>query len=84
MYNTYISFSNIDKRFGRKQVLFDTQMEIKSGESTLLCGDNGSGKTTFLRIIAGLEVPDSGYVNTGLGKYSWKKCRAQQIGRAHV
>ncbi len=77
MYNTYISFSNIDKRFGRKQVLFDTQMEIKSGESTLLCGDNGSGKTTFLRIIAGLEVPDSGYVNTGLGKYSWKKCRAQ-------
>ena len=77
MYNTHISFSNIDKRFGKKQVLNNTELDIKSGESTLLCGNNGSGKTTLLRIIAGLEVPDSGFVNTGLGKYTWKQCRKQ-------
>lgn len=33
--------------------------------------------------MSGLEVPDSGYVNTGLGKYGWKKCR-QQLRRTVV
>ena len=73
MYNTHINFTGIEKRFAHNQVLHGAEMEIKSGESILLCGKNGSGKTTLLRIIAGLEVPDSGFVNTGLGKYSWKK-----------
>ncbi|MCK5396516.1 MAG: ABC transporter ATP-binding protein [Gammaproteobacteria bacterium] len=77
MYNTHINFSGIEKRFGHKQVLNNSELEIKSGECILLCGNNGSGKTTFLRIIAGLEIPDSGFVNTGLGKYDWKKCRQQ-------
>jgi tungstate transport system ATP-binding protein len=77
MYNTHINFSDINKRYGRKQVLRDSSLEIKSGECSLLCGKNGSGKTTLLRIIAGLEVPDSGEVTTGLGKYAWKKCRPQ-------
>lgn len=77
MDNIHISFSSIEKRFGNKQILENAELEIKSGECTLLCGDNGSGKTTFLRIIAGLEAPHSGFVNTGLGKYSWKKCRSR-------
>lgn len=77
MYNTHINFSGIKKRFGNKQILDNSELEIKSGECNLLCGKNGSGKTTFLRIVAGLEVPDSGFVNTGLGKYKWKKCRQQ-------
>lgn len=77
MYNTHINFTDINKHFGRKPVLRDSQLEIRSGECTLLCGNNGSGKTTFLRIIAGLEFPDSGYVTTGLGRYTWKKCRSQ-------
>ena len=53
MYNTHISFSNIDKRFGHKQVLNGAELDIRSGVSTLLCGENGSGKTTLLNIIAG-------------------------------
>jgi len=77
MYNTHINFTDIKKHFGPKQVLCDSALEIKSGECSLLCGKNGSGKTTFLRIIAGLEAPDSGYVNTGLGRYTWNKCRPQ-------
>lgn len=58
-------------------MLSDAGLEIKSGQCTLLCGHNGSGKTTLLRIIAGLAAPDSGYVNTGLGRYTWKKCQRQ-------
>jgi len=77
MYNTHINFSGIRKCFGHKQILDNSELEIKSGECILLCGKNGSGKTTFLRIIAGLETPDSGFVNTGLGQYDWKKCRKQ-------
>ena len=83
MYDTHINFTGIEKHFGKKQVLCDSELEIISGECILLCGNNGSGKTTILRIIAGLEVPDSGFVNTGLGKYSWKKCR-QQLRRSVV
>ncbi|MCW8935024.1 MAG: energy-coupling factor ABC transporter ATP-binding protein [Gammaproteobacteria bacterium] len=77
IYNTHINFSDIRKRFGQKQILDNSEIEITSGKCILLCGKNGSGKTTFLRIIAGLETPDSGFVNTGLGKYHWKKCRQQ-------
>ena len=83
MYDTHINFSGISKRFGHKQILSDAELEIKSGECILLCGKNGSGKTTLLRIISGLEVPDSGFVNTGLGRYTWKKCR-QQLRRTSV
>jgi len=77
MYNTHINFSGIRKSFGHKQILDNSELDIKSGESTLLCGKNGSGKTTLLRIIAGLEIPDSGFVNTGLGQFHWKKSRQQ-------
>ena len=74
MHDTHIHFSGIKKRFGDNQVLSGSTLAIHSGRCTLLSGKNGSGKTTLLRIIAGLEVPDAGYVNTGLGKYTWKTC----------
>lgn len=77
MYNTHIHFSDIAIRFGHQQILSDTALKIISGRCTLLCGKNGSGKTTLLRIIAGLEAPDSGFVNIGIGKYDWNKCRQQ-------
>ena len=75
MHKTDISFSGIDKRFGNKQILSDSALDITSGQCILLCGDNGSGKTTLLRIIAGLEAPDAGYVSTGPGIYSFRRCR---------
>jgi len=77
MHNTHIYFSDIAIRFGHQQVLTDTELEIVSGRCALLCGKNGSGKTTLLRIIAGLEVPYSGFVNTGIGKYHWNQYRQQ-------
>jgi len=77
MPDTRIIFSDIEKRFGDNQILTHSDLEIKSGQCILLCGKNGSGKTTLLRIIAGLDEPDSGYVNTGLGGSPWKQCRQE-------
>jgi len=56
------SVRGISKRFKKSRVLEDVSFDVAEGESLVLLGASGSGKTTILRIIAGLEQPDSGYV----------------------
>ncbi len=56
------SVRGISKRFKKAKVLEDVSFDVAEGESLVLLGASGSGKTTILRIIAGLEQPDSGYV----------------------
>ncbi len=56
------SVRGLSKRFKKAQVLKDVSFDVAEGESLVLLGASGSGKTTILRIIAGLEQPDSGYV----------------------
>jgi ABC-type Fe3+/spermidine/putrescine transport system ATPase subunit len=56
------SVRGISKRFKKAQVLEDVSFDVAEGESLVLLGASGSGKTTILRIIAGLERPDNGYV----------------------
>ncbi len=53
---------NISRRFGDFVALNDVSIEIPSGGLTALLGPSGGGKSTLLRIIAGLEVADSGTV----------------------
>ncbi|MDX6203169.1 MAG: sulfate/thiosulfate transport system ATP-binding protein [Frankiales bacterium] len=53
---------NVTKRFGDFVALDDVSVEIPSGSLTALLGPSGGGKSTLLRIIAGLEQPDSGTV----------------------
>jgi tungstate transport system ATP-binding protein len=77
MYKTEIYFSGIGKRFGKNHVLIDTELELQSGRCILLFGKNGSGKSTLLRIVAGLEIADSGHVHIGIGKQSLSKFRNQ-------
>jgi spermidine/putrescine transport system ATP-binding protein len=55
----------INKRFGSVEALKDVDLEVRSGEFFTLLGPSGCGKTTLLRIIAGLELPDTGSVNLG-------------------
>ena len=52
----------LSKKFGRTTILSDINFEVAEGEALVLLGASGSGKTTILRIIAGLEEPDDGQV----------------------
>ena len=57
-----ISVRGVSKRFGVFVALDDVSLEIPSGALTALLGPSGGGKSTLLRIIAGLEQPDAGTV----------------------
>ena len=52
----------ISKRFGKTSVLENISFDVAEGEVLVLLGASGSGKTTILRIIAGLEMPYTGKV----------------------
>src|ERR1043165_815058 len=56
------SVQGLSKRFKKTRVLEDVSFDVGEGEALVLLGASGSGKTTILRIIAGLEQPDSGRV----------------------
>ncbi|MBO1300479.1 MULTISPECIES: amino acid ABC transporter ATP-binding protein [Enterococcus] len=55
-----IELKNISKSFGDKQVIKDFNLVIPEGQTLAIGGPSGGGKTTMLRILAGLEKADSG------------------------
>src|SRR5512133_519923 len=57
-----IEIESISKQFGNFKALSDVNLTIPAGELVALLGPSGCGKTTLLRIIAGLETPDSGRI----------------------
>jgi sulfate transport system ATP-binding protein len=57
-----IEVRDINKSFGQTPILRDISLEITSGSLTALLGPSGGGKSTLLRVIAGLERPDTGVV----------------------
>jgi ATP-binding cassette subfamily F protein uup len=59
-----INAENISKSYSEKILLDNINLGINEGDKIGLIGINGTGKTTFLRIIAGVEVPDTGRVIT--------------------
>src|SRR5436190_10123800 len=56
------SVVGISKRFGKTSILENISFDVAEGEVLVLLGASGSGKTTILRIIAGLEMPYTGKV----------------------
>jgi sulfate/thiosulfate transport system ATP-binding protein len=59
---TAVIVESLSKKFGETVVLENINFEVKEGETIVLLGASGSGKTTILRIIAGLETPDAGSI----------------------
>lgn len=57
-----IEIEGLAKYFGRFSALRDLRLSVAKGEFIALFGRNGAGKTTFLRILAGLSKPSSGTV----------------------
>jgi len=60
-----VVLENISKQFGKVVAVKDFSLEILSGEFLVLLGPSGSGKTTVLRMIAGLQIQDSGDIYIG-------------------
>lgn len=58
-----IEFSAVSKQFGNRQALCDVSLSVPEFQSLAIIGPSGGGKTTLLRIIAGLEIPESGHLS---------------------
>lgn len=58
----YLELKNINKSFAGFKAARNVSLGVEKGSLTALLGPSGSGKTTVLRIIAGLEAPDSGEI----------------------
>ncbi len=58
-----ISFSRVNKQYGRQVLFVDASFQLNPGERVGLVGPNGAGKTTLFRMIIGQETPDDGEVS---------------------
>ena len=75
-----LKLSNISKHFGATAALSDVSLDVASGEFICLLGASGCGKTTLLRIIAGLEQHDQGDIQLGDSDLSAVPCHQRNIG----
>ncbi len=76
-----LSVRALRKRFGALDVLKGIDLDIESGEFTVLVGPSGCGKSTLLNIIAGLEKPSGGTIE--IGGRRGERCAAQGPRHRH-
>ena len=60
--DTAIEFKNVKKVYNKKVIIDDFNLKITPGEFLTVVGSSGCGKTTILKMINGLIIPDSGQV----------------------
>jgi len=63
--SSLLSLTNVTKRFASHQAVDSVSLEVVAGDAIVILGPSGCGKTTLLRLIAGLEIPDSGEIWLG-------------------
>jgi len=64
MAETLLEIKNLSLRIKKKQILKNINITFEAGEAVLIAGKNGSGKSTFLKCLAGILLPDSGQINS--------------------
>ena len=62
MTTSFIDVRHLVKRYGDKLVLDDFDLTVDAGDTCVIMGGSGSGKSTFARLLVGLERPDSGEI----------------------
>jgi sulfate/thiosulfate transport system ATP-binding protein len=75
-----IDIQSISKNFGQFQALSEIDLKVETGELVVLLGLSGCGKTTLLRIIAGLETPDAGSILFNGEEATRRHVRERQVG----
>ena len=60
-----LSIKNLEKAFGERTLFAGVNLEVEGGERIALLGDNGTGKSTLIKIIMGEEEPDGGKLRKG-------------------
>jgi simple sugar transport system ATP-binding protein len=81
-----VRMTGIAKRFGDCQALRDASLEVMPGEIHALVGENGAGKSTMMRILAGIYPPDAGTVEvSGRDVTGWSAADAidASVGMVH-
>jgi Cu-processing system ATP-binding protein len=82
-----IEIKELQKKFGKFEVLKNINLSCKNGECIALIGPNGCGKTTLIKSVLGMVIPDSGTIhfngNSVLGEYLYREKIGYmpQIGR---
>ena len=80
MTNNGISVQGLNKRFGSFHAVQDVSFEAQDGKITAILGPSGSGKSTVLRMIAGLEVPDSGRITLADEEQTYTTVQERRVG----
>src|SRR5262245_51064906 len=75
-----LTVRRLNKVLGNEHVLDDVSFSIAEGESLVLLGHSGSGKTTTLRLIAGLEIPDGGEILLHGRQIGHLRARERNVG----
>ena len=75
-----ITVEGVNRSFGDFVALADVNLSVATGKLTALLGPSGGGKSTLLRIIAGLDFPDSGRVTIEGREATWLPPQKRSVG----
>jgi osmoprotectant transport system ATP-binding protein len=74
-----VSFRQVSARIGQKDILYDLSFDVEAGETLVLLGRSGSGKTTALKMVNGLLLPSAGAVLIeGISTTAWDLIRLRR------